>query len=61
MTSVIGLHCPRQHSLNHKQLVHARLRLVEAAIKFGNQEVNQLKVDKKAFEYTHRLNDKLIK
>jgi len=46
MTSiyVIGLHCPRQHTLNHKQLVHARLRLVEAAVKFGNQEVNQLKV-----------------
>jgi len=37
------VHCPRQHTLNHKQLVH--VRLVEAAVEFGNPEINQLKVD----------------
>jgi len=38
MTSfyVIGLLCRHQHTLNHKQLVHARLRLVEAAVEFGS-------------------------
>jgi len=38
----MGLHCPRQRTLNHKQVVHTRL--AEAMAKFGNQEVNQLKI-----------------
>jgi len=41
---MIGLHCSSQHTLSHKQLVHARLRLVEAAVEFSNQQVNQLKL-----------------